>query len=213
MSDKKYLSIVKHYEACLERHGDTAAGVDWPNERDAQTRYRVMLGLVREPREAASLLDFGCGAAHLYQHLLQQGLQHIDYAGLDVSEKFVALSRQKFPDRPFYCLDVLQEADRLPEFDYVVMNGVFTEKRALSQEEMLAYFKATILKVFAKCRHGIAFNVMSKCVDWERDDLFHLSTDTLLDFLTKHVSRHVVIRNDYGLYEYTTYVYKGANRE
>ncbi|CAN7438161.1 class I SAM-dependent methyltransferase [Pseudoduganella sp. LjRoot289] len=213
MSDNKYLSIVEHYEDCLARHGDTAAGVDWPNERDAQTRYQVMLGVMRGQREAASLLDFGCGAAHLYQHALREGLDHIDYAGLDVSEKFVALSREKFPDRPFYCLDVLRETDQLPEFDYIVMNGVFTEKRALSQEEMFAYFKEMITKVFEKSRRGIAFNVMSKCVDWERDDLFHLSTDLLLEFLTKHVSRHVVIRNDYGLYEYTTYVYKGAHRE
>lgn len=213
MSDRKYLSIVEHYEDCLERHGDTAAGVDWPNERDARTRYQVMLGVIRDKDEAASLLDFGCGAAHLYEHLLRQGRRNIDYAGLDVSEKFVALSREKFPDRPFYCLDVLQAADELPEFDYVVMNGVFTEKRELPQDEMFAYFQAMIAKVFEKSRRGIAFNVMSKAVDWERDDLFHLSIDQLMDFLTKKISRHVVIRNDYGLYEYTAYVYKGAHLE
>ena len=213
MSDRKYLSIVEHYEDCLARHGDTAAGVDWPNERDARIRYQVMLDLIRDKNEAASVLDFGCGAAHLYEHLLRQGRGNIDYAGLDVSEKFVALSREKFPDRPFYCLDVLQAADRLPLFDYVLMNGVFTEKRELAQEEMFAYFQAMITKVFEKSRRGIAFNVMSKAVDWERDDLFHLSIDQLMDFLTKKISRHVVIRNDYGLYEYTTYVYKEAHRE
>jgi hypothetical protein len=30
----------------------------------------------------------------------------------------------------------------------------------------------------------------------------------LLSFLSHEVSRHVVIRHDYGLYEYTAYVYK-----
>src|SRR5260221_3771151 len=30
MEDKKYLAIVSHYESCLERHGDTHLGVDWP---------------------------------------------------------------------------------------------------------------------------------------------------------------------------------------
>lgn len=213
MSDKDYLSIVEHYEDCLARHGDTAAGVDWPNPADAQKRYRVMLGLMRGRQQPASLLDFGCGAAHLYEYLQQHGPHDLDYAGLDVSEKFVALSRQKFPDRTFHCLDVLQEPDQLPEYDYIVMNGVFTEKRALSQDAMLAYFKAMVGTVFAKARRGIAFNVMSKAVDWERDDLFHLSTDLLLDFLTRQVSRHVVIRADYGLYEYTTYVYKEAHNE
>jgi SAM-dependent methyltransferase len=213
MSDQKYLSIVEHYEECLERHGDTAAGVDWPDEGDAQIRYQVMLGLIRDKDEAASLLDFGCGAAHLYEHLLRQGRHNIDYAGLDASRKFVALSREKFPDRTFYCLDVLRAADELPVFDYIVMNGVFTEKRELAQEDMFAYFQAMITKVFEKSRRGIAFNVMSKAVDWERDDLFHLSIDKLMDFLTKQISRHVVIRHDYGLYEYTAYVYKRAHLE
>jgi SAM-dependent methyltransferase len=213
MSDKDYHSIVEHYEDCLARHGDTAAGVDWPNAADAQKRYRVMLGLLRDRTGPASLLDFGCGAAHLYEYLQQNGPHDIDYAGLDVSDKFVALSRQKFPDRTFHCLDVLSDAAALPEYDYIVMNGVFTEKRELSQDAMLAYFKEMVRTVFAKARRGIAFNVMSKAVDWERDDLFHLSTELLMDFLTKQVSRHVVIRADYGLYEYTTYVYKEAHNE
>jgi hypothetical protein len=48
---------------------------------------------------------------------------------------------------------------------------------------------------------------MSKHVDWEREDLFHLPFDTLAAFLKQELSGNFVIRNDYGLYEYTTYVY------
>jgi hypothetical protein len=51
---------------------------------------------------------------------------------------------------------------------------------------------------------------LTKQVDWERDDLFHLPVDRLLTFLSREVSRHVVIRHDYGLYEYTAYVYKDS---
>ena len=67
-------------------------------------------------------------------------------------------------------------------------------------------------RVWPRAREGLAFNVMSKHVDWERDDLFHLSTDLLLAFLKSELSRHVVIRHDYGLYEYTVYVYREPNR-
>ena len=49
---------------------------------------------------------------------------------------------------------------------------------------------------------------MSKNVDWERDDLFHWGLDELTAFLTKDISRRFVLRNDYGLYEYTVYVYR-----
>src|SRR5262249_54343427 len=124
------------------------------------------------------------------------------------SEKFVRLSQSKFPSNRFYRLDVLDERAALPSFDYIVLNGVFTAKRDLSFDEMFAYFTRLVVRVFAHAIHGIAFNVMTKHVDWERDDLFHLPFDRTAEFVTKQLTRNFVFRNDYGLYEYTTYVYR-----
>jgi SAM-dependent methyltransferase len=210
MAARKYLDIVSHYESCLERHGDTHLGVDWPKKEDVEKRHRVMLEVVkREPHEGTvRLLDFGCGAAHLYEYIRDNGITNIEYAGLDLSERFVELCRQKFPSNNFYCLDLLQESGSLPSFDYIVMNGVFTEKRSLTFDEMFTYFKRLVKKVFEKAEVGIAFNVMSKHVDWEREDLFHLPFDELAAFLKQELTRNFIIRNDYGLYEYTTYVYR-----
>ena len=206
---KKYLDIVSHYESCLEKHGDTHLGVDWPRKQDVETRYKVMLEVIRQDTPGnVRLLDFGCGASHLYEYILQHKLQHIDYSGLDLSERFIRLSRSKFPLINYYSLDILEDPASLPDFDYIVMNGVFTEKRNLTFDEMFSFFQAVAKKVFSKSRVGIAFNVMSKQVDWERDDLFHLPFDLLARFLAEEVSRHFVIRHDYRLYEYTAYVYR-----
>lgn len=220
MNQKKYLSIVSHYESCLEKYGDSHLGVDWPKKEDADLRYRVMLEVIRYGALGKiKLLDFGCGASHLYEHILQRQLHSmkygpyaIEYSGLDLSPRFIGLSKSKFPTNDYYCLNILEDQISLPEFDYVVMNGVFTEKRSLSFDEMLEYFQAVVLRVFAKARIGIAFNTMSKQVDWERQDLFHLPFDVLATFLAQNISRHFVFRQDYGLYEYTTYVYKQPNR-
>lgn len=206
---KLYSQLVEHYEDCLARHGDSHRGVDWPNPHDAQTRYRVMLDVVRPPAEGVSLLDFGCGAAHLYEYMQQQKLTQIEYAGLDLSAQFVALSQTKFPACRFYHTDILAaDANDLPTFDYLILNGVLTEKLQMSFAEMWEYTQRLLRAVFAHARCGIAFNVMSKQVAWERDDLFHLPFDLLARFLTGELSRHFVMRNDYGLYEYTTYVYR-----
>lgn len=208
---KKYANIVDHYEKCLEKYGDTHLGVDWPKAEDVDTRYQVMLEGMHFRRRAAaetSLLDFGCGASHLYEYMLRQGLTGITYSGLDLSDKFVQLSQQKFPGNQYYCIDLLDNPNAIPDFDYIVMNGIFTEKRELSFEEMFTYFQALLTAVFNKAKTGVAFNVMSKAVDWERWDLFHLPTDLLIGFVTKNLSRHFIIRNDYGLYEYTVYLYK-----
>ena len=99
---KPYLQLVDHYEACLERHGDTHLGVDWPRQNDAEVRYRVMLEVVRQPLTGpATLLDLGCGAAHMYEYLLRHPISKLSYMGLDISAKFIALCRQKFPDVPY----------------------------------------------------------------------------------------------------------------
>jgi SAM-dependent methyltransferase len=208
MLEKKYLSIVSHYETCLELHGDSHLGVDWPKADDVEKRHRVMIEVIRpDRRQTVSLLDFGCGAAHLNEYIIEHRLDHIEYSGLDLSEKFIRLSQSKFPANQFFCLDLLDENASLPMFDYIVMNGVFTEKRDLSFDEMLSYFKKLVTRVFAHAKIGIAFNVMTKHVDWERDDLFHLPFDTLAEFLKRELTRNFVFRNDYGLYEYTTFVY------
>ena len=213
MSKKTYANIIKHYESCLEKYGDNHLGVDWPKKEDVDTRHRVMHELLRfsdvdHLPQKVSLLDFGCGASHFYDYLKRNKVDNIDYSGLDISQKFIDLSKKKFPQNKYYCIDIIERKDDLPDFDFVVMNGVFTEKINLSFEEMFQYFKSLLAMVYSKAKIGLAFNVMSKAVEWEREDLFHLSTDLLIDFFTKNLSRNFIIRNDYGLYEYTAYLYR-----
>jgi hypothetical protein len=204
-----YHAIIDHYEQCLAEHGDSHLGVDWPNAVDAETRYRVMLELVRAPCDRdITLMDFGCGAAHLYEYLSRHQRTAIRYMGVDASARFIELSRRKFPTTEFHCLDVLTDEATLPDVDYIVMNGVLTEKRGLTFDDMLDYMSRLLPRVFASARVGLAFNVMSQHVDWQRDDLFHVPFDLIAAFLKANLSRHFVFRADYGLYEYTTYVYR-----
>ncbi len=88
------------------------------------------------------------------------------------------------------------------------MNGVFTEKRELTFGEMWIYFQNLLEILVSKANIGVAFNLMSKQVDWEREDLFHVSMEDLASYLLRKFGRKFVFRNDYGLYEYTVYLYK-----
>jgi SAM-dependent methyltransferase len=210
MEPKPYLPIIAFCEGWLTKHGDNAFGVGWPRG-DAEVRYRVMLDLIRPSSSPVTLLDFGCGASHLYEYILKNGVDWVRYSGLDLSDRFLELSRGKFPDVTYHRVDVLDPAaPPVPSFDYVVMNGIFNYRGALSQEDMFVYLCTLVRRVSELATAGFAFNVMTKQVDWERDDLFHLPVDRLLTFLSREVSRHVVIRHDYGLYEYTAYVYKSS---
>src|SRR5437773_317615 len=100
MVDNNYVNIVEHYEACLEKFGDSHLGVDWPRLEDASLRYEIMLQIIKgEPKENVGILDFGCGLSHLYEYLKKRPRSgNIVYSGLDLSSKFVQVSQSKFPE-------------------------------------------------------------------------------------------------------------------
>lgn len=210
---KPYSGIIAHYENCLNRFGDTHLGVDWQNVDDANKRYQVMLNITKNEKQTQSdyldtLLDFGCGTAGLLDYINSHNIQKIIYAGLDISSAFIQVCKTKYPHIPFYNIDILEPSISLPCFDYIVMNGVFTEKVNLSHQQMYMYFCSIIEIIFNYCNKGIAFNLRSKQVDTEELELFHLSLDDLAWFLIKKFGRSFVIRNDYGLEEYTVYLYR-----
>jgi len=201
-------NIVKHYEECLDKYGDNHLGVNWNSEESANIRYQIMIELIKcGDNKNISLLDFGCGTSALYSYIVEKKIKNIKYYGLDISKKFIELSRQKFSQNNYYCLDILKD-NFDNSFDYIICNGVFTCKHDLSFENMLSLWEETLVKLFEKADIGIAFNVMSKYVDWENKSLFHLPIDYMLDFVTKNLSRNFIIRSDYKLFEYTTYIYK-----
>ncbi|MEY8767065.1 hypothetical protein [Francisella philomiragia] len=211
----EYKRIVKHYEKCLDEYGDSPKGVDWTKEEQVDIRYQVMLDIINYKERAfhhlnrIDILDYGCGLSHLNEYILRHNKDFIDYTGLEISEKFFTQSKKKFPENDYILGDILCDGNIIKKkYDYIIMNGVFTEKRDLSYEVMFQYFEKMIRKLYPCCNKGIAFNVMSKQVDWEIDTLFHVPMDDMANFLTKKISRNFIIRNDYGLYEYTVYLYK-----
>lgn len=204
---KIYEDVVAHYENCFDRHGDSHKGVDWPNKEDAEKRYEIIYNGLKSS-DVANCLDFGSGLAHFYEYLLEQKERSIKYSGLELSKKMFTYSGLKYPEVTFFHKDVINNGWDIPRFDAVVMNGVFTEKLGAEYDEFYTYFEKLLSLVFNHTNKVVIFNLMSKQVDWERDDLFHVSLDKLAWTIKNKFSRNFIIRNDYGLYEYFVYLYK-----
>ena len=73
---------------------------------------------------------------------------------------------------------------------------------------MAEYVTAVLQKVFSLARHGMAFNVVTPATELQRSSLFHVPFDLLTTLVTTHLSPHFTIRHDYGLMDYTIYVYR-----
>jgi len=205
----RYLELADHIGACFDKFGDSYRGVDWWTEQDAHARYKVMLDLAEQRAgERPTLLDLGCGCGHLLDYIRSQDIAWIRYRGADVLPKFVEHCRAKFPGIAFDCVDILRDPTYDPNVDFVAMNGVFTLKLSMTQDDMFAFFESMLVRAFAIARRGIAFNVMSDHVDRRRDIHFHVPFDRLATFITRRLGRRFVIRHDFLPYEYAVYVLK-----
>jgi len=211
-----WLPLQVHYERCLEQAGATPRGADWPNGRDLEARFATQLGVlaaVPSDSKPPLLLDLGCGPGLLLDYLAIAGrLDEVSYSGIDLSPAMVAAGHARWPRHHFEVRDIL--TNPLPEqsVDVVVMNGVLTERRGIPRPKMLMMAEAIVSAAFRAARHGIAFNAMSRHVDWEREDLFHWGFDEVAGFLTRGVTRHIAIRADYGLYEFTAFAWREPQR-
>lgn len=205
-----YKLLQRHYEACLEQHGPNEKGMDWPNPQDLTRRFEALTEILLPFEQGKKkVLDLGCGVGLYIHFLTDKGfLSNIDYEGIDISPKMIEQAQKLHPHHSFRCRDLLEDSLPANSYDFIIMNGLFTEKRELSHEDMFSFFESMISKVYPIARQGIAFNLMSSHVDWKRDDLFHVDLDQLVSFLVKNFSRRIKINMDYGLYEYTVQLRK-----
>jgi SAM-dependent methyltransferase len=211
--------IVDSIEARFSRHGASPQGLWWPNARDLALRYEVMIRPLLDAcgGERITLLDFGCGAGFLVDWLAANDLlERIDYTGIDISERVLGHAVMRWPGLRFLRADILENGlpppTRGDRYDAVLACGIFTCRFSNSHAEMAAYTEASLAALWRATGRVLAFNVMSKHVDWERDDLFHWGADEVMRFCRARLARHVEMRAAYGLWEYSFHVWRDAQK-
>ena len=194
-------SVVAHYESRLREHGPTARGMDWKDERSQRLRFAMLVdGLELAGR---SLHDVGCGSGELCAFLKERGLD-LAYRGSDLSAEMIAAARARHPGASFERADLLH--DEIAPSDVLVTSGLFHVKLAASDSDWGAFVRDMVRRMFALCRHAIAFNLMSDQVDFRVPELAYTSPAETLAFCQRELSRHVRLRHDYPLHEYTVHV-------
>ena len=170
----------QHHGKKFQEHGATARGVDWNDEGEVRVRYDKFLRVFdrdfERPAGPPSLLDVGCGWGGLLAYCQEKGVA-VDYTGIDVVEEMVAYGREHFPAGRFLVQDVFG-LDGEGRYDYVVCNGILTQRLSATIVEMEQFSNALIRRMFTLSRFGIAFNHMSTRVNFMAPNLYYRSPPT-----------------------------------
>ena len=197
-----------HYAAAFHAHGATSRGVDWgSDEARLALRYEKMLAVMAdEAKSSPSILDVGCGFGGLLAYAQSKGIE-LDYTGIDVANNMIDWAGKNFPGANFICGDVL-DVDFGRRFDYVVCNGVLTQKLDVPGLIMDQFANRLIKQMYSLCNRGVAFNVMTTKVNFFSNNLYYRNPAELFSWCIGEITPFIKIDHAYPLYEYTTYLYR-----
>mgnify|MGYP006437329009 CR=1 FL=1 len=156
-----------------------------------------------------SLLDVGAGVADYYSYLKQYFPDRkINYSALEITEEFSQIARNKYPEIKIQSSSILDSEDSIEVNDYVVLSGIFHQLGEASISEWETYLEEMIVKSFALCKKGMAFNVLSNFVDYKKSGNYYCDLVDLQQFIVSKLSRFFTVNHAYPLFEATFYVYK-----
>lgn len=197
--------IVRHYSDLLKQHGDDPRAVHW-SDRDSQRRR---FSTVTEPLANApgsSVMDVGCGLAHLAEFLGEVGFDGT-YTGIDINPDFISACREKLPSTRFACLDIGLTVPGW-ESDFVVCSGLFNNPSPDPQ----ALLHASLRNMYAVTRQALSFNLMSTYVDFLDPGLVYFNPEDVFRFCKEELSPLVALQHDYQVkpgvvpFEFTVHV-------
>ncbi|MDP4026007.1 methyltransferase domain-containing protein [Methylobacterium sp. NEAU 140] len=202
--------LLNHYSEAFEKYGPTSEGVDWGSDANKlMTRYQNMINVIRFAEyDRPSLLDVGCGYGGLLDFIKERKLDII-YTGIDGAQNMIrwAKSHHASNHGTFISSEFM---DFSPEacFDYVVCNGILTQKLDVTNLDMDIYAAKLIKRMFQTCNIGVAFNIMTTKSNYYSKNLYYRSPVEILAWCLSEVTGNIKIDHSYGMYEYTVYLYK-----
>jgi len=200
-------SQANYYDTLLKEYGPSVDAVASGKQIYKELRYEKLCGVFEKDIEL-TLHDVGCGLCHLYEYIKKAYPdKSINYSGSEITSEFVDYCRKNYPTNQFYYRDLSERAFD-ERYDYLVFGGTFYHLVDTTEKNFDIYMKKMIVKAFAMCNRGLAFNFITSYVQYRYDGLFYAKVPNIIDFVANNMSRFFSIDHAYPLYEYTVYIYK-----
>jgi ubiquinone/menaquinone biosynthesis C-methylase UbiE len=204
MNQDEKQQVVDRYAARLKQHGADVRALGWRDAKQQALRFSVLAGGVAF-RPGESVLDIGCGFGDLYHYLRSLG-RDVRYTGCDISPDVLEVARRQVPEGHFDLRDALQQPYDSGEFDHVFISGIFNHVIA----DNVGFLQQTLAEAFRISRRGVYANMTTDQVDYRDAHLHYFNPESVLSYC-RSLSRHVAVRHDYPLYEFSVFIYHQAN--
>ena len=195
--------ILNMYADAFRRHGDSHKAVLWPKGQQEE-RFHALTRHIRG-KGSFSVLDYGCGLAHL-KPFLDARYRNVSYAGADAVEVFIEADRKKYPEAIFY--HVQSPVGIEGEYDYIVSSGAFNILYTPDPDEHRAIVFGILEQLFDKTKVYLSVNMMTDVVDFRQPATYHQNVAELYCFAFEKLSRRLMLDQSYMPYEFTLTLWK-----
>ena len=195
--------IKKIYSESFLINGDSPNAVQWPKGRQKE-RFDALCKNINTVNNF-SIVDFGCGLAHLKDYLDSKKLS-CNYIGVDIVSEFLEANKLKHSNSKFFSPTELLENNE--SYDYIVASGTFSILYESDREKHKDYVLSLLKDLFKKSKQYLSGNFMTDQVDFIQETAFHINPMELYYYCSKNLSKRITLDQSYMPYEFTITVWK-----
>ena len=196
--------IEKLYSENFDKFGIDSKSVGWNSPESQQLRFEKLMSVAADLlNKEFSINELGCGYGQLFKYCEANNYRLSQFNGYDISEKMLDAARKYInSDKANY----YKESKIFTKADYTITSGIFNVKFEKQKSNWENYIKDTLVNMFENSTIGISFNLLTKYVDFESENLYYADPAFYFDFCKKELSRYVNLIHDYKLFEWTIVV-------
>ncbi|MGG9963615.1 class I SAM-dependent methyltransferase [Ferruginibacter sp. SUN106] len=191
--------VFRFHKSLTEKYGvGTTGALGWKKPEGQQARFKILSGIAN--LDDCTVLDAGCGHGDLYAFLcnIYPGVQ---YSGIEQIPALLEVAFSRYGhlhNARFFQGDF--ENPSLPAADYILACGALSYRNS----DNLFVFK-TIEKLFASCKTGLGFNLLSK-TDFAEGLLVAYDPDYIKAYCCTLTDKVILIK-DYYEDDFTVFMY------
>jgi len=187
------------YSKAFEKFGDTSSSVMIP-KNNQYLRFDSVISFLPK-KNHLKIIDYGCGLAHFYEHLIANWPYEFEYIGVDINKEFLDHNKTKYKEATFVERDKFLLMKN--KFDFVVCIGTFNLKYKKNNFENQQFVFQEIQKIWDKTQKSLYVNFMSTVVDFQQENAYHQDVGSIYKFFCARLTRNVVIDSTYLPYEFS----------